>query len=108
LSAEDTEGKKQAHRKLCPMGKKILLDSGSAGDEAYMLAKKLSGIPVIAGKDRVAASKLACKHFNTEIIILDDGFQHLRLKRDIDVVLINFQEPFRKWFPASTRNPEGP
>ena len=91
-------GKETGTPQIVSNGEKILLDSGSAGDEAYMLAKKLSGIPVIAGKDRVAASKLACKHFNTEIIILDDGFQHLRLKRDIDVVLINFRNPFGNGF----------
>jgi len=91
-------GKETDTPQIVSDGKKILSDSESAGDEAYMLAKKLSGIPVIAGKDRVAASKLACKHFNTEIIILDDGFQHLRLKRDIDVVLINSSNPFGNGF----------
>jgi len=77
---------------------KILMDSESAGDEAYMLAKKLPGIPVLAGKDRVSASKIAYDLFNCEIIILDDGFQHLKLKRDIDVVLINSQNPFGNRF----------
>ena len=46
---------------------KVLMDSESAGDEAYMLARKLSGIPVIAGKNRVSASKMACNLFNCEI-----------------------------------------
>jgi tetraacyldisaccharide 4'-kinase len=77
---------------------KVLMDSVSAGDEAYMLARKLSGIPVLAGKNRVSASKMACDLFNCEIIILDDGFQHLKLKRDIDVVLINTQNPFGNGF----------
>ena len=77
---------------------KVLMNSESAGDEAYMLARKLSGIPVIAGKNRVSASKMACDLFNCEIIILDDGFQHLRLKRDTDVVLINSRNPFGNGF----------
>jgi len=91
-------GKETDTPQIVSDGKKILSDSESAGDEACMLAKKLSGIPIIAGKDRVAASKLACKHFNTKIIILDDGFQHLRLKRDLDVVLINSGNPFGNGF----------
>lgn len=76
----------------------VLMNSESAGDEAYMLAKKLTGIPVLAGKDRVKASKMACDLFNCEIIILDDGFQHLKLNRSMDVVLINSQNPFGNGF----------
>ncbi len=77
---------------------KVLMDSESAGDEAYMLARKLSSIPVLVGKNRVLASKMACDLFNCEIIILDDGFQHLKLKRDTDVVLINSKNPFGNGF----------
>ncbi len=87
-------GEKTGTPQIVSDGKKMLSDPASAGDEACMLAKKLSGIPVIAGKDRVAASKLTCKLFKTEIILLDDGFQHQRLKRDIDIVLINSENPF--------------
>jgi tetraacyldisaccharide 4'-kinase len=77
---------------------KVLMDSESAGDEACMLARKLPGIPVLAGKNRISASKMACDLFNCEIIILDDGFQHLSLKRDTDVVLINSRNPFGNGF----------
>jgi tetraacyldisaccharide 4'-kinase len=79
-------------------GEKILTLSETAGDEAYMLAKKLSGIPVLVGKDRVAAGKMAVEHFDAQIAILDDGFQYHRLKRDLDIVLINARNPFGNGF----------
>lgn len=91
-------GKDTARPLVVSDRQKIMADAASAGDEAYMLAKKLPGVPVIAGKDRVKALKMAVSLFNTEIILLDDGFQHLRLKRDIDIVLINSENPFGNGF----------
>ncbi len=75
-------------------GKAVLSDAVSAGDEALMTAEKLSGIPVLAGKDRVAAAHMAVQLFNVDIIVLDDGFQYHRLRRNTDVVLINARNPF--------------
>ncbi|MCP4715069.1 MAG: tetraacyldisaccharide 4'-kinase, partial [Deltaproteobacteria bacterium] len=64
------------------------------GDEACMLAEKLPGIPVVAGRHRVAACRKARELCNAQLILLDDGFQHLRLARDCDIVLINAANPF--------------
>jgi len=58
------------------------------GDEAHLLAKKLKGIPILVGKDRLRAS-LKAKDLGAEVLILDDGFQYLRLKRDLEIVLID-------------------
>lgn len=58
------------------------------GDEAVMLARTFSGI-VIAGRDRVAAARFARKHFGLDVAIVDDGFQHRRLDRDVDLLLIS-------------------
>lgn len=58
------------------------------GDEAVMLAQTFPGV-VIAGKNRMAAAELACQDFQTDIVLVDDGFQHRRLQRDIDVLLMN-------------------
>ena len=55
-----------------------------AGDEPYMIARCLSEVPVVVGKNRYAAGMLAVHNFHPDVIVLDDGFQHLRLKRDID------------------------
>ncbi len=66
----------------------LLLDVKSAGDEPFLMAKKLTGVPVVVSGDRVAGAKKAIEDFSPGIILLDDGFQHLRLKRDYDIVLI--------------------
>jgi tetraacyldisaccharide 4'-kinase len=75
-------------------GTQVLAPAADAGDEAVMLGRKLPGIPVIACADRVAAGALACGRFGAQAVILDDGFQHLRLRRDLDIVLINAADPF--------------
>jgi tetraacyldisaccharide 4'-kinase len=75
-------------------GEQVLASYAEAGDEAVMLAAKLSGIPVIACRDRVAAGICACEMFGSDSVLLDDGFQHLRLCRDLDVVLVNSTDPF--------------
>ncbi len=60
-----------------------------AGDEPYLLAHKIPGVPVLIGKNRVQPAKHAVTDFCSNILILDDGFQHLRLQRDLDLVLFN-------------------
>lgn len=61
-----------------------------AGDEPYMLAQKLLGVPVIVGKDRTAAIKLIeTKYPETDYVILDDSFQHLKVKHDFDFLVFN-------------------
>src|SRR5215510_12096349 len=58
------------------------------GDEPVMLARAFAGV-VISGRDRVAAADLACRRFALDVVILDDGFQHRRLDRDVDLLLVN-------------------
>ncbi len=59
-----------------------------AGDEAVMLARLFAGV-VIAGRDRAAAARFARKYFALDVVIVDDGFQHRRLDRDIDLLLMS-------------------
>jgi len=66
------------------------------GDEAVMLARRFAGV-VIAGRDRVAAAMFAHRQFALDVVILDDGFQHRRLHREVDVLLIAAQEPENTW-----------
>jgi len=75
-------------------GNEILLKQKEAGDEPYLLAKRLPSVPIIIGKDRVKSARYAIYKFGAEIIILDDGFQYLPLKRDLDIVLIDGREPY--------------
>ncbi len=70
-------------------GTRMLLSIREAGDEPAMLARALPGTPVIIGRDRVRSGRLACAQFSPDIILLDDGFQHLRLKRNADIVLVD-------------------
>ena len=75
-------------------GGKVLLGWREAGDESILLARSLPGVPVIVGGDRVAAGRLAVERFRAEVILLDDGFQHRRLHRDVDLVLLDAMDPF--------------
>jgi tetraacyldisaccharide 4'-kinase len=66
-----------------------------AGDEPYMMARAVPGAVVLVGKDRRATAELAVTHYQCEVIILDDGFQHLKVARNEDVVLLDYyDDPF--------------
>ncbi|MBA2849298.1 tetraacyldisaccharide 4'-kinase [Thermosulfuriphilus ammonigenes] len=73
-----------------------------AGDEPHLLASRLSGALVVVDKDRYRAGALAISRLSASIALLDDGFQHLRLKRDLDIVLVSPEtDPRREAiFPA--------
>jgi tetraacyldisaccharide 4'-kinase len=75
-------------------GHALLLDSRTAGDEPFMLANNLRGVVVLVDRDRVKSASYAVRSFGADCIILDDGFQYLRLKRSINLVLIDAQSPF--------------
>lgn len=70
-------------------GNKIFMTAYEAGDEAYLMAKTLPGIPVIIGKNRAVTGRYAVEKLNAEVIIMDDGYQHWQLERDLDVVLVD-------------------
>ena len=72
------------------------------GDEPYLLAQKLENIPIIVGKSRYEAGTKMIEKFNPDVIIMDDGFQHMSLSRDLDIVLINSKdtETIHKLIPA--------
>ena len=61
----------------------------NVGDEPFMMAKKTKNIPIVVDENRSRGGLFLIKNFNTNIIILDDGFQHRSLLRDLDIVLIN-------------------
>ena len=75
-------------------GKEVLLDSRRAGDEPHMLAKNLPGVCVLVDKDRVKSGLHALRHFDSDVLLLDDGLQYQRLRHRIDVVLVDSQTPF--------------
>jgi tetraacyldisaccharide 4'-kinase len=66
----------------------IRADLDRAGDEPLMLARQLEGVSVLACSSRYLAGRLAEQHLNSTVHILDDGFQHLTLRRDVDIVIV--------------------
>lgn len=76
---------------LVSNGKNILVNVDQSGDEAQLYAHELSEAIVICDEDRVRGAENAIA-LGAEVILLDDGFQHLHLKRDLNIVLINSEE----------------
>src|SRR3954470_4000302 len=75
-------------------GKRVLLDSEEAGDEPYMLARNLPGVIVLVDKNRVKAGAYAIKKFGCDTLVLDDGFQYLPLKGQLNLLLVDKTNPF--------------
>jgi tetraacyldisaccharide 4'-kinase len=86
-SAEKTGG-------IVGNGKALLMSPAQAGDEPIMMASTLKGVPVVVGRNRYEAGNRAIMAFSPDVIILDDGFQHLKLARDINLVLVDHHRPF--------------
>ena len=80
--------------KVVSDGKNLLMDCEYAGDEPYMLASNLPDVAVLVDKDRVKSGIYAINHFQTDVIILDDGFQYLMLRPHINIVLVDSTSPF--------------
>ena len=70
-------------------GKTLQMTASEAGDEAYMLAKHLPNVPVLIGAERALTGRYAIEHFGAEVAILDDGYQHWQLQRDMDILLVD-------------------
>jgi tetraacyldisaccharide 4'-kinase len=83
-------------------GREILTNTREGGDEPVLLGARLPAVPVVVGARRYEAAQFALQQFKPDTVILDDGFQHLRLKRNLDIVLVDAGDPFgnEKLFPA--------
>jgi tetraacyldisaccharide 4'-kinase len=68
--------------------------SAGRNDEVRVLEMNLDDVPHLQGADRVALARAAAEELESEVLILDDGFQHRRLARDLDVVLLDATEPW--------------
>lgn len=75
-------------------GEKQLCSREDCGDEADMLAQQLKKIPIIVGKNRYLTGKRALDRFKCSVLILDDGFQHRQLVRDLNILTIDITQPF--------------
>jgi tetraacyldisaccharide 4'-kinase len=85
-------------------GRMICMGPDKAGDEPFMIAQRLKTVPVIVGQNRFKAGILAIKEFKPDVLLLDDAFQHFKLHRDIDLVLLDSKEPLGNTylFPRGT------
>ena len=68
--------------------------SGGVNDEAMEMEQRLPAVPHLQGADRVQLAAVAIEELETELLLLDDGFQHRKIARDLDIVLIDATEPF--------------
>lgn len=82
-------GKANAQINVVSDGKHLLLDAANGGDEPRLLAENLPGVPVLTGNKRAVTGQYAIKKLGANVIVLDDGFQHLGVHRDIDLVLFH-------------------
>lgn len=82
-------GRKSTGTQLVTDGKTNPANWETVGDEPMLMAKHLSDIPVVVDENRIRGGKYLINKFHPEIIILDDGFQHRKIYRDIDIVLVN-------------------
>ncbi len=85
-------------------GIRILEPVACSGDEPQLLARSLYGVPVVIGADRYAAGMVAERELAATVLILDDGFQHFQLERDVDLLVVNStdleEQPLPLWPPA--------
>lgn len=80
---------------LVSNGSEVLVSAREAGDEPFLLARNLLGVAaVVANADRVTAGQWAIENLGSSIFVLDDGFQHLRIARDLDIVSIDATNPW--------------
>lgn len=66
-----------------------LVPVDQSGDEPQMLARDIRGVPIVVAADRAKAGQIAIDRFDSTVLILDDGFQHLRLERTIDLLVLS-------------------
>lgn len=81
-------------------GDRVIAPVEASGDEPQMLARSLPGVPVLVCPDRYLAGRLAESHFGTTVHLLDDGFQHVQLARDVDLLIVSPRDLDDRVLPA--------
>lgn len=87
-------GKSKDPVNVVSRGENPLMNHRETGDEPVLIAESLTGVPVLTGPRRVLTGNWALKNLDADVLILDDGFQHRQLFRDIDIVLLNAANPY--------------
>jgi tetraacyldisaccharide 4'-kinase len=81
-------------------GTRVLADLDHAGDEPLMLARALTGVPVLVGRDRERSGRVAEDRLGATLHLLDDGFQHVELERDVDLLAVSEDDLTEQLLPA--------
>lgn len=92
-------GKHRGGPLLVSDGQQILTNARTAGDEALVIARNLPKALVVVARDRGEGGKWLENRFAVEVHLLDDGFQHLKLHRDLNLLLIDVSNPFAGGMP---------
>jgi tetraacyldisaccharide 4'-kinase len=97
-------GRRGAAVELVSDGRGPLVDVARAGDEPVLLAARVRGLVVVVGADRLAAGRWVVERGGIDVIVLDDGFQQRRLRKDIEIVCLDARAPFGRGglFPLGT------
>ena len=99
--------KRQSREKVTIVsdGERVCASLEESGDEAYMLARHLSGVPIVVSRQRYQAGQVALERFGVDVLLLDDGFQHRQLARDVDILTVAAKRPLgssARLLPAGT------
>jgi tetraacyldisaccharide 4'-kinase len=86
------KGSFRGHCLVVSDGERIIASAAEAGDEPVMLARQLPGLVVAVGKSRARVGRSVEERFGPRVHVLDDGFQHLRLHRDLDLVCVHVRD----------------
>lgn len=88
-------GRKDSQLRVVSRGRGPMVSVETAGDEPFLLASELEGVSIVVGPDRARAAHFALEHLDPEpqIFLLDDGFSHLRLHRDLDLLVFPASDP---------------
>jgi tetraacyldisaccharide 4'-kinase len=84
---------RRAARLLVSDGRTILASPAESGDEPYLIAQRCPGVVVAVGADRFRLGRWVLERFPLDCVVLDDGFQHLGLHRDVDLLLVDASAP---------------
>lgn len=85
-------------------GEGIRLAPREAGDEPLLLAERLPGVPVVVGENRLEAGRVAIERCGATVLVLDDGFQHRAVDKDLEILVVNGRAPWGngRLFPRGT------
>ena len=98
-------GRRSCGVRVVSDGRRVLLDALEGGDEPVQVARRCPGVPVIVAERRIEGARMAVREFGVKVIVLDDGFQHRSLRRDLDIVVLDAQLPIDRepMLPAGLR-----